>query len=471
MCCFLQENQGDKLVAFCHHVRLASSRVKVQVSLGPDHESPGAFAGRTDALTSSTLGGGRLHVARVCWLIVFVVTVGLFIASLPAYYDEIVGFSAAEIESTGSRAGLEAGGISVQFYALCQLSIGLASTVVWVAVATVIFLRRADNWIALFASLALLTFGTLSLPPSLPTLADQSFALWLPIRLLALCGTVGLYTFYLLFPTGRFVPRWTRWAVVLLAAHDVFFYLFPESIFNIARSFPLLDPAVLATFICIGVGSQLYRYRYVSSPTERQQTKWVVFGLVSAGLAGSAIELPISGSPLGQFSPLQTLALDAGLFGAVLLIPFSIGVAIVHDRLWDIDIVIRRTLVYSILTATLALVYFGGVAVTEAVFRTLTAGQAEQPQLAVVVSTLVIAALFNPLRWRIKSFIDRRFYRRRYDARKTMEAFSAQLRDETDLDALSEDLVTVVRGTMQPAHVSLWLRPETDGKGGQIVRR
>ncbi len=439
----------------------------MQVSLGPDHKRPGEFAGRTDALTSSTLGGGRLQVARVCWLIVFVVTVGLFLASLPAYYDEIVGFSAAEFESTGSRAGLEASG--VQFYALCQLAIGLASTVVWVAVATVIFLRRADNWIALFASLALLAFGTLSLPPSLPALADQSFALWLPTRTLALFGTVGLYMFYLIFPNGRFVPHWTRWAVVLFAAHDVFFYLFGESVFNIARSFPLLDLAVLATFICIGVGSQLYRYRYVSSPMERQQTKWVVFGLVSAGLVGSAIELPISGSPLGQFSPLQALALDAGLFGAVLLIPLSIGVAIVHDRLWDIDIVIRRTLVYSILTATLALVYFGGVAVTEAVFRTLTAGQAEQPQLAVVVSTLVIAALFNPLRWRIKSFIDRRFYRRKYDARKTLEAFSATLSQETDLDALSEDLVTVVRGTMQPAHVSLWLRPETGTKGEQIV--
>ena len=316
-----------------------------------------------------------------------------------------------------------------------------------------------------------LTFGTLSLPHSLTALADQSFALWLPIRLLALCGTVGLYTFYLIFPSGRFVPRWTRWAVVLFAVHDVFFYLFRESIFNIARSFPLLDPAVLATLFGIAIGSQLYRYRYVSSPTERQQTKWVVFGLVSAGLVGSAIELPISGSPLGQFSPLQTLALDAGLFGAVLLIPLSIGVAIVHDRLWDIDIVIRRTLVYSILTATLALVYFGGVAVTGAVFRTLTAGQAEQPQLAVVVSTLAIAALFNPLRWRIKSFIDKRFYRKKYDARKTLEAFSATLRNETDLDALSDDLVGVVRETMQPQHVSLWLRPETDGKGGQIVER
>jgi len=402
--------------------------------------------------------------------VVFALTLGLFFASIPAHYAAIVSPPGSDFGSEAVRASLEASGRSIQFYAVCQLSISIVSTVVWVAIAVVIFWRRADNWIALFASLSLITFGAFSLPPSLPTLADQSFAAWLPINLLALVGTVALYTFYLLFPTGRFVPRWTVWAVVFFAAHEVFYWLFPKSIFNIASSSPSLDFAVLTTFACIAIGSQLYRYRYVSSPAERQQTKWVVFGLVSAGLGTVAFELSIPGSPLGQFGPLLALALDAGLFGSLVLIPLSIGVAIVYDRLWDIDIVIRRTLVYGILTATLALVYFGGVAVTEAIFRALTS-QEQQPQLAVVVSTLVIAALFNPLRQRIKSFIDRRFYRRKYDARKTLEAFSATLNQETDLDALSEDLVTVVRGTMQPTHVSLWLRPETDAQHGHITSR
>ena len=401
---------------------------------------------------------------------VFALAVGLFLASIPAHYDAIVGFSDSEMKPAAVRASLEASGISVQFYALCLLSISLVSTVVWVAVAGVIFSRRADNWIALFASLSLMTFGTLSLPPSLPALADQFSSVWLPIHLLALIGTVALYIFYLLFPNGHFVPRWTRWAAVLFAAHDVYYWLLPKSIFNIARSFPLLDFAVLTTFACIAIGSQMYRYQYVSSPAERQQTKWVVFGLVSAGLGAIAFELSIPGSPLGQFGPLLALALEAGLFGSLLLIPLSIGVAMVHDRLWDIDIVIRRTLLYGILTASLALVYFGGVAVAEAVFHALT-GQEQQSQLAVVASTLVIAALFNPLRRRIKSFIDKRFYRSKYDARKTLEAFSATLNQETDLDALSDDLVTVVRGTMQPTHVSLWLRHETDARGEKIVSR
>jgi hypothetical protein len=431
--------------------------------LGPEHKRPGEFAGGTDALTSSTVGGRRLFVARLGWLTVFVLTVGLFLASIPAQYDTIVSLSESDVDPAAVRASLEASGITVQFYAICLLSIAIVSTAVWVAVALVIFWRGADNWIALFGSLALLTFGTMSLPPSLPAAADHSSAVWLPIYLLAFLGTISLYAFYLLFPSGRFVPRWTRWAVGLFAAHDVFYWLFPDSILDIASSLPPLDYAVLTTLACIAIGSQLYRYRYVSSLAERQQTKWVVFGMVSAGLGTVAFEIPISGSPLGQFDPLPALAIQAGLFGTLSLIPLSIGVAIVYDRLWDIDIVIRRTLVYGTLTASLALVYFGSVALAENTFRALT-NEGKPPQLAVVVSTLVIAALFNPLRRRIKSLIDKRFYRSNYDARKTLEAFSATLSRETNLDALSDDLVTVVERTMQPAHVSLWLRPQKESR-------
>jgi hypothetical protein len=141
-------------------------------------------------------------------------------------------------------------------------------------------------------------------------------------------------------------------------------------------------------------------------------------------------------------------------------VPIAIGIAILRYRLWDIDLLINRTLVYGSLTLLLALVYFGGVTATQAIFRTLS-GQEQQPQLAIVVSTLVIAALFNPLRRRIQAFIDRRFYRKKYDAAKTLEAFSARLREETDLQALNGELTRVVRETMQPSHVSLWLRPDT----------
>jgi hypothetical protein len=187
----------------------------------------------------------------------------------------------------------------------------------------------------------------------------------------------------------------------------------------------------------------------------------VVFGVgvaVSGGLAtiftlGAAIDLPPE-----QVGPrmLSLLLMDAFM----LFIPLSIGVAVLRARLFDIDVIINRTLVYGSLTAMLALVYLGGVATTQAIFRGLT-DQEQQPQLAVVVSTLVIAALFNPLRRRVQAFVDRRFYRRKYDARKTLEAFSARLRDETDLDSLNAELLTTVRETMQPASVSRWLRPDT----------
>jgi hypothetical protein len=145
-------------------------------------------------------------------------------------------------------------------------------------------------------------------------------------------------------------------------------------------------------------------------------------------------------------------------------VPIAVGIAILKHRLYDIEIIVNRALVYASLTAILALLYFGGVMATQAIFQRLT-GQEQLPQLAIVASTLTIAAIFNPLRRRTQSFIDRRFYRRKYDARKTLEAFSSKLRDETDLDALGDEVVGVVRETMQPALVGLWLRPSTGARG------
>ena len=152
----------------------------------------------------------------------------------------------------------------------------------------------------------------------------------------------------------------------------------------------------------------------------------------------------------------------ATMVAAILGLSVAVGVAVLRHRLYDIDIIINRTLVYDTLTATLVALYFGAIVVSQWLFVTLTG---ERSTLAVVASTLLIAALFNPLHRRIQSFIDRRFYRSKYDARKTLEAFSMKLRDETDLEALNEELVGVVRETMQPAHVSLWLRPQTAPEG------
>ncbi len=190
---------------------------------------------------------------------------------------------------------------------------------------------------------------------------------------------------------------------------------------------------------------------------ERQQIKWFTAAATLTLLLVFLVE-GFQGNRL-----FEAITAVGAVLGAP-SIPVATGIAILRYRLYDIDLLINRTLVYGSLTATLVALYFGGIVLLQRVFVALTG---EQSTLAVVASTLAIAALFNPLRRRIQGFIDRRFYRRKYDAAKTLEAFSAKLRDETDLEALNNDLVGVVRETMQPAHVSVWLRPDTAPKGGQ----
>jgi hypothetical protein len=189
---------------------------------------------------------------------------------------------------------------------------------------------------------------------------------------------------------------------------------------------------------------------------ERQQIKW--FASASALTLGFVFVLQMLNNT-------QNSLLEAGLAAVALFlipsIPVATGVAILRYRLYDIDRLINRALVYGLLTAMLAVVYLASVVALQSVLRAL---MGQESTLAIVASTLAIAAMFNPLRRRIQAFIDRRFYRRKYDARKTLEAFSAKLRDETDLEALNNELVGVVRETMQPSHVSLWLRPDTATK-------
>jgi hypothetical protein len=340
--------------------------------------------------------------------------------------------------------------------------------------------RRPENpygwlWLGLGFSFVLLAFvlvyaayALVVAPGSLPAprtivklIAPEAFA-----------GVLTLTPFiFLLFPDGRLPSRrWRFLAWIVVAVGTLLIITAPLHESDKDSFAPVEDPIgvggvvgkaisvlifsgvlVLFAAIILSAASLVFRFRRATG-IERQQIKWFTY---AAGLVGAFVILNFFTS--GLLNTLLSNAVGFALYAAI-------GIAVLRYRLYDIDIIINRTLVYGTLTVSLVLVYFGGVAATQAIFRTLTAQQ-EQPQLAIVVSTLFIAALFNPLRRRIQSFIDRRFYRSKYDARKTLEAFSVKLRNETDLQTLNNDLVGMVRETMQPAHVSLWLRTDTASRG------
>jgi hypothetical protein len=427
--------------------------------------SPGQQAAgpRRQSSPHVTLRGHRRSIVLAVWIAVTILALGLFVVSVPVAYvhfhtvcrgSECVYWSL----SLAERRSLEELNLSLTFYAAYNVILEVVNTLAFCAAGAFIFWRKSEEWMPLLLSLALVLFGI----DTLDLVAEAYPILSLPVAFVQCLGAICFFISFYFFPDGRFVPRWTRVPASMWIAFLVPVYFFPASPFS-ATTWPPVPVAAL-TLALLGtlIFAQIYRYVKVSGPIERQQTKWVVFGLTGAIMLFVGIgfaDLIFSRIQPADQGVLFTLVSRLSFTLAALLVPLSIGVAILRYRLWDIDVVINRTLVYGSLSVTLALVYFGGVTATQAIFRALTS-QDDPQQLTIVVSTLVIAALFTPLRRRIQGLIDRRFYHRKYDARKTLEAFSAHLRNDTDLDALRNDLVGVVRETMQPSHVSLWLRSD-----------
>jgi hypothetical protein len=413
--------------------------------------------------------GRRLLVARVAWVVVAVAALAIVLFSFPSSLEHFRSVCTVASEVCSERAvgrptpegarALQDAGLSLSTYAFLNVAVDKVADFVWIAVGALVFLRRSDDRMALLVSLFLVTFWTTGVDSTDVEVLVSSQPAWrLPVQGALIVGSVCSTLFFLLFPGGRFMPRWTRWLAVADFAYFGVQILFP-SLYS--RS-PALEGISYVVFLGIVVSitwSLVYRYRRVSSAEQRRQTRWVVFG-VALAIAGSFVfQLPVDLQWIGGDTPFVLLLFNTGFTSSFLLIPLSVGVAVLRSHLFDIDVLINRTLVYGLLTAMLVGFYFGAIVVLQRLFVATTD---EKSNLAVVASTLAIAALFNPLRWRMQSLIDRGFYRKRYDARKTLESFSAKLRNETDLDALSDDLVGVVRETMQPAHVSLWLRPHAD---------
>jgi len=409
---------------------------------------------------------GWLWVARILVLAISVLALIVYIVGTPVYFAQLVSAHHCSIQDCPSLTivrPLHTMGIPITTYAVYMTALNVLFALVYFAVAAFIFWRKSDDWMALLPCLALVTFGASF--PSIPTaLADVHPAWWLPVTIVGnedVLGFPSLFVFFFLFPNGRFVPRWTRWAALISVALFELINFFPNVLPNFVSWSGLLFFLVQLLVIASLVYAQIYRYRRISTPAERQQTKWIVLGATVA-LLGFLLLGYFLPALLRAFMPLQNLGLlpfvtvITGIMLVLLLIPLSLAFAILRYRLWDVDVLINKTLVYGLLTGILVAVYVGCILGLQALLRGIIS---QDNSVAIVISTLAIAALFQPLRRRIQRIIDRRFYRSKYDAAKIVAAFSATLREEIELNQLSEQLVAVVQETMQPAHVSLWLRP------------
>ena len=404
------------------------------------------------------LHGRWLVIGRVGWGALVVFTLIVVFASLPAYLAQLQNpctRTACQYQqlTAGQWETLSGIGWSPGDYAAFTLALALAALATCLVVSTLIIWHRSDDRMALFVALLLVTLGPINITANAPA----SSPLLVPNEGLTFLLLVLTVLVFLLFPSGQFVPRWMRWTLVVFLLGTTPLFFFPDVPLIPNASFSHLGWLVALVELATVALVQLYRYRNVSSPLQRQQTKWVVFGF-AVPVTGSVCQtvLGLVFPVVAGRSALYLLASNEVSFLLPLFLPLSFGFAILRYRLWDIDELINRVLVYGLLTGMLAAVYIGLIIGLEHLLGLLS-GQPAQP-VVIVVSTLLIAALFQPVRGRIQSIIDRRFYRKKYDAEKTLAGFSATLQSEVDLEQVRRQLISVVQETMQPTSVSFWLR-------------
>jgi hypothetical protein len=355
------------------------------------------------------------------------------------------------------RAAAAEAGIKVSVFPWFWLAIEITMVATFGTVGLILFWRKKDLFGA-YLGVTLVVIGTSITGPVISTVSLLMPGAQVFLLFLSGIGFVALASLLYVFPDGKFIPSWSKWLVLIF----VFLILFQTYVFfsELDQSESLIEIIVPMLYFSIGVISQVYRYIRISGPVERQQTKWAVVAFIlflSVGILFNVIfpnstnmQQPPTGNDLVGF-----FLFYSGLTLTTILFLVALGFAVLRYRLYDIDILIRRTLVYGGLTIALVLVYFGSVVLLQRLFTTL-GGQ--QSPVAIVISTLLIAALFNPLRGRIQNAIDRRFYRRKYDAEKTLEAYAMSARNQADLDTMTADLLQVVQASMQPEKIDLWLK-------------
>lgn len=385
-----------------------------------------------------------LTIARRAWPVVTGLAIVGNLLALPQYTRSLLTHTI--------RAELPAAHLTPAEYVAIEICIGTVVTLICLAVATVIYVRAGREPVALLCAYALTMLG-LGIGGFLPGLTVTNPVLnALSVTLTAVAQVVGGW-FFLIFPSGRFAPRWSRWCV-LAAAAGIAVVTVPA----IARGQPAPDAAqpISGGLLLLGVGAQVYRFRRVSTLTERQQTKWVVVGL-AAGLALIVVSrlfylVVREVAPAAVKSQVGGNLVGGSIFIlAFMFIPVCIGIAVLRTHLWDIGLVISRTLTYTVVTALLVGLYAGLVLLATRVLPFHTA-------VAVAVSTLAAAAVFHPLRQRVQHIVDRRFNRTRYDADQAISAFAARLQDAADPDAVHAYLLAAVHQALEPAHASVWIR-------------
>jgi hypothetical protein len=416
--------------------------------------------------------GRWVTLARAAWAALAVVMLLLLGIGVVVRYNELRTVTPDAAVAFGQLrpqdfAELERLQMTLQGYALYFTMAEFLTALVFVSVAFVIFWRRSEEWIALFVATMLLL-----LPSVLPLVSAVQRAALLPALLLQMLQVmyyVFLTIFLFVFPNGHVIPRAARVLIVIFLVYAPMTLLVPALVFPVSFGAGVtprdyLPLGLAMTIYLFGFGAQAWRYVRVSTPTQRQQTKWVVFGLgIFSALATLGITL-VAVSPTengGAINLVPRILAPTLILLAILALPISIGFSILRYRLYDIDIIIRRTVTYAIVVALLTVVYFGSVILLQRVFAGIVGDKSE---ILTVLSTLAIAALFVPLRNRVQNAIDKRFNRQKYDAEQILRRFAETVRDETDLENLAADLLNVVNETMQPKHTSLWLKKEKNKK-------
>jgi hypothetical protein len=417
------------------------------------------------------LHGWQRHAARWLWFTAVAAVVVLILGGAAGRQQALA--QGADLRAL-ARLGLTAGG-----YAQYLTLLSLINVLAHLTIAAFIFWRRGAHGMCWLTSFTLLVTGAI-VPLALFYPAEAALSWWtrLPVNLLiSLSLTLSIVLLYL-FPDGEFHPPWTRLAALLWAVVAVLAIFAPSLPFSLPSLPAWLQVLVLLAFGGTGIYAQVYRYLNISSPVQRQQAKWAGLGLVAAVVGPLAYFVPFVILPGLDTPPVPNILVQrvgAGFFalslagelvfqtlfsGALILFPLLFAIAILRYRLWDIDLLINRAIVYGTLSAVLTLDFLLSEVFLQVGFQVLT-GQ-RQGQLVTVLSTLFIAALASPLRWRVQQAIDRRFYRHRYDAARTLTAFSHAVRDEVDLDHLRTRLLAVVHDTMEPDQAWLWLRRPTN---------